>query len=71
MTTITINTERELKQFVDANRKSIREINGTKFNENYPILTCSNKHAHYYSHISQDDIFLKAPFAVSIIESEK
>lgn len=64
MTTIVINTERELKVFVSKNRKNITKINGVQFNEMYPMMDITNKHASYYDVESQGNKFLYAPFKI-------
>lgn len=64
MATTVINTERELKDFVSKNRKNITNINGLQFNEMYPMMDVTNKHASYYDVESQGNKFLYAPFKI-------
>ena len=64
MATTVINTERELKDFVSKNRKNITNINGVQFNEMYPMMDVTNKHASYYDVESQGNKFLYAPFKI-------
>lgn len=64
MKTTVINTEKELKYFVEQNRKTITNINGIQFNEMYPMMNVTNKHASYYDVESQGDKFLYAPFKI-------
>jgi len=59
-----INTEKELKVFVDKHRANIIEINGVKFGKLYPMLEVTNKHAQYYDTDSQGYKSLSAPFTV-------
>ena len=66
MKTIVINTEKGLKAFVKENRKKITNINGVEFSELYPMMEISNKHATYYDVETQCNIFLCAPFNVTI-----
>ena len=66
MKTIVINTEKELKEFVKENRKKIKNINGVEFSELYPMMEISNKQAAYYDVETQGNIFLCAPFNVTI-----
>lgn len=64
MKTTLIQTEKELKSFVNENRKNITNINGVEFTELYPMLDISNKHASYYDVESQGNKFLYSPFTV-------
>lgn len=64
MKTTLIQTEKELKLFVNENRKNISNINGVEFTELYPMLDISNKHASYYDVESQGNKFLYSPFTV-------
>ena len=65
MKTLVINTEKELKAFVNENRKNITNINGVEFGELYPMMEVSNKHATYYDVETQGNKFLYAPFNVT------
>lgn len=65
MKTSVINTEKELKAFVNENRKNITNINGVEFGELYPMMEVSNKHATYYDVETQGNEFLYAPFNVT------
>ena len=62
-TTITVQSARELKEI---NRKSITNINGINFDENYPMLEVSNKNASYYSVEEQGNVLLYEPFEVTV-----
>ena len=64
MKNLTIASEKELKQLVNSNRKSITKINNVEFGELYPMLDISKKHATYYDVESQGNKFLSAPFSV-------
>lgn len=64
MKTLVINTEKELKAFVNENRKNITNINGVEFGELYPMMDISNKHATYYDVETQGNKFLYSPFNV-------
>ncbi len=66
MATITINTAKELKGFFNSNRKSIKEINGAKIGELYPMVDITNKHASYYDVESQGNKFFYPPFKVLV-----
>ena len=65
MTTLVINTEKELKKLVSANRENITQINDVKFGARYPMLEVSNKHALYYDPQTGNKI-LTAPFNVTM-----
>ena len=68
MKTTNVQSARDLKNI---ERKNITKINGVGFNENYPMLTISNKNVSYYDVDSQGDLFLNAPFEVTMnIETE-
>ena len=67
MKTINVQSARDLKKI---DRKNITKINGVGFNENYPMLTISNKNVSYYDVDSQGDLFLNAPFEVTIKNKE-
>ena len=62
-TTIKVQSARELKEI---NRKSITNINGVNFDENYPMLEVSNKNASYYSVQEQGNVLLYEPFEVTL-----
>lgn len=64
MKTLTVNTEIELKKFINENRSKITSINGVEFRSLYPMLEVTNKHASYYDVESQSNKFLIAPFIV-------
>jgi len=66
MRTITINTERELKQLIKESRSLITNINGVKFTELYPMLEVTNSHASYYDVNSQSNKFLSSPFEITL-----
>lgn len=66
MTTIILKTEKELKSFVNENRKNIVNINGVEFNKLYPMLEVTNKNASYYDVEKQSNKFLYSPFNISI-----
>ena len=66
MATLKFNTAKELKKFVSENRKEITNINGVDFNEMYPMLEVSNKHASYYNVEEQGNSGLYAPFTVIV-----
>ena len=68
MKTTVINSEKELKDFVSKNRQNIKNINGVQFNEMYPMLFISNKHAYYYNVQSQSNQLLIAPFNIETIK---
>jgi len=63
---IEITTEKGLKKFVAENRKNITNINDVEFREYHPMLTLSNKHASYYSVEEDGNIFLYAPFKITV-----
>jgi hypothetical protein len=65
MKTIVINTEDELKRFVNTGRPKITEINGIEFTEMHPMLDISNKHASYYDVETQSNQFIVAPFKIT------
>ena len=69
MKTTVINTERELKYFLSKNRKIVTNINGVKFEENYPIIEVTNKHASYYYVESQGNKFLYPPFNIELTKT--
>ena len=66
MKTIKIETEKELKSFVEQYRKDILRINKVEFTELYPILELSNKNSRYYNVEKQEYSFLYPPFEVTI-----
>lgn len=65
METLVINSEKELKAFVEKNRKRITNINGVSFGELYPMVDISSKHATYYDVETQGNKYLSAPFNVT------
>ena len=66
MKTIKIETEKELKSFVEKYRKDILGINEVEFTELYPMLELSNKHSRYYNIEKQEYSFIYPPFEVTI-----
>lgn len=66
MTTLTINSHSELKSLINSNRANITAINDISFNERYPMLEVSNKHASYYDVQSQGNKYINAPFSVTV-----
>lgn len=66
MTTLTINTHSELKSFVSENRKLIVNINNVEFNDLYPMLQVSNKHALYYDVNTSSNKYLSEPFVITV-----
>lgn len=66
MTTLTINSHSELKSLINSNRANITAINGVSFNERYPMLEVTNKHASYYSVANQRNEYINAPFVVTV-----
>lgn len=62
----TYNTAAEIKALIANNRESISNINGHDFTGRYPILIASNKHVYYYSAKEQDNVYLNAPFEVTV-----
>lgn len=67
METTLIKSEKELKSFLNENRKNVTNINGIEFTESYPMLSISNKNASYYDVESQGNKFLYRPFTVTTI----
>lgn len=66
MKSIVINTEKELKGFISENRKNVTNINGVEFNELYPLIDVTNKHASYYDIELQGNKFLYPPFIIKL-----
>lgn len=64
MTTLRLNTARELKKITKNNIENIVSINGVDFNSMYPLLEVSNKHASYFKNNKYNNLY--APFIVSI-----
>lgn len=64
METTLIKSEKELKSFLNENRKNVTNINGIEFTELYPMLSISNKNASYYDVELQENKFLYRPFTV-------
>lgn len=64
MATTVINTNKELKDFVSKNRKTIININGVQFGKIYPMIEVTKRQAAYYDVDSQEYKFLYAPFTI-------
>jgi hypothetical protein len=64
MNTITIQSAKQFKSFLNENRKNITEINGVLFGEVYPMLEATNRYVTYYDIDAQTSKHLSAPFSV-------
>jgi hypothetical protein len=64
--TITLSTNQQFSAFIKVNRKNVTNINGVEFNEIYPMIEATSKHATYYDVESQGNKFLNAPFVIQV-----
>jgi hypothetical protein len=64
--TITLNTNKQFKEFIEANRKSVTNINGTEFTEMYPMIEATNRAASYYDVKSQGNNYFIPPFIIKV-----